>query len=295
MTEYDKLNEVFEKILNEDDRYSLDPKVLAARLVGKNRGIAAADTESRNIFINEFLSQGLSALQSAISSGMIGPNNSISDFMVNWFNTYMRGSQVNSNMAPDQIKAVADRIEQAYKKEQGGSLFRRQGEPGKETRTEVARLGHLGWSLYHTRMGARTTAAGSDPSTTPTDRPRGGVTPPGPTDTGIDNRIDISALRQGVQGIVGMINKFDQATKRKAISAILQNTNMLANVDQIVDAIAADKMNRFELEALIKAAQNKLGNENPAQGDLLAVGANDNTFPKPANVTPIGQGRNRRT
>jgi len=72
MTDYDKLNQVFEQILNEDERYSLDPKVLAARLVGKNRGVGSADTETRNIFINEFISQGLNALQSALSSGMIG-------------------------------------------------------------------------------------------------------------------------------------------------------------------------------------------------------------------------------
>lgn len=357
MTDYDKLNQVFEQILNEDERYSLDPKVLAARLVGKNRGVGSADTETRNIFINEFISQGLNALQSALSSGMIGstsgstrtattppvtfggmkytkgpngwidkrgrkaddntarlldraaqqaqssttsveqPNtNTISNFMVNWFDTYMRGSRVNSNMAPEQVKAIADRIQQAYQKEQGGSLFRRQGQPGKETREEVARLGHLAWGLYHTRMGmSPATSAGDNPTTTPTDRPRGGQTPPGSTDTSIDNRIDLGALTQGVRSIVGMINKFDQGTKRKAIGTILRNTNMLANVDQIVDAIEADKMNRFELEALIRAAQNKLGNENPAQGDLLAVGANDNQFPKPSNVTPIGQGRQRRT
>jgi hypothetical protein len=300
MTEYEKLNKVFEEILQEDDRMGLDPRVIASKLVGKNKGISTADTESRNIFINEFISQGLNALQSAVSSGMLtGQPGQVSKFMTDWFNTYLRGSRVNSNMAPEQVKAVADRIEQAYKSESKGSLFRKEGSAGKKTKEEVARLGHLGWGLYHTRSSQpNNTATITNPSNNPNDpTTRGGQPAPGTNDYVPDNRIDIGNLRQGVQNVVAMINRFDQTTKRRAVSAILQGTNMLANVDQIVDAIAADRLTKSELETLLRAAQNKLGNENPAQGDLLAVGANDARFPQAqgtrASVTPIGQGRQR--
>jgi len=345
MTDYDKLNTVFEKILNEQERFSLDPRVLGARLIGKNRGIGAADTETRNIFVNEFISQGLNALQSAISSGIIGttgaasaednpepvtfggmkytkgPNgwidkrgkkadqntaqildkvskqaasskavdpsiqtsNSISNFMINWFDTYMRGSKINSNMAPQQVKDVADRIQKAYEKEKGGSLFRREGQPGKETQTEMARLGHLAWSLYHTRMGyPNNNNANRDGSGTGGGAPGTGGGAPGTggrldSEKFGDNTPTLTNLSNITKAAVAMLNKFDQDTKFKAISAILNGTNMVANVDQIVSAIDADKMNRADLEALIKAAERKLGNPDNPQDDFfdkVAVGSN---------------------
>jgi hypothetical protein len=301
MSNYDKLNNLFEMLLEADPRYSLDPRVLATKLAGRNTGVSASDVETRNIFAGTFVSQAAHALESAIASGMVDPKlkgtaekagqQSISSYLTNWYNTYMRASGVSSQNSPG-FDNIAKEVEQAYQGESAGSWLRKPG-AGKQTKAYLGKMANLGWAAYHSRgpgqgAGMKPSLV-TDPGTSPS-APSGG---PGGGSSPDDKVIDYQTLVRQVKDTVNLVNKFDQVTKTKAVNAILNQTGTAAMTDPMLSAIEVDRISKDDMKKLYAALGRKLGvepEETPQQDLGLAV-----NMPKdvPNNVTFLNPNKHK--
>lgn len=191
--------------------------------------------------LNEIFEQIISLMEQAETL-------TIAQFIENWFNKYMRGSGVNSEMGGVRFNQIAKEIEQAYQQEQkAGGLGKmlRGSQPRGKTNDAIKKLGELAYAVYHSSARAGMASGGGSGGNTGGDGTKKTKTD---TDAEVADGSNVEVLSKNVHAAVAQAKKFTPDVQRKVVNTFYSQLNYVPSKNQITQALSSGNLSVKDLE-----------------------------------------------